>query len=153
MNEQITVDKFDLTTLRRRLASALDDLDSILKGEALKQTPVFDSLSKQERIQYITHGVTRFYDISKADLAKRTNNPYAVQRRHYVSKILYDYVPLGYDEIAKCLGYSNHTAVLAGVQKMNDYLSDEVYGDSRVKATWNSLVGYLELTKAPVPCV
>lgn len=105
-------------------------------------------LPLKDRVEYIVDGVCRFYDIEREDLKKRST--VMIKRRHYAARLLRDYTPLNQMEIATILGYKNHSNVNINLQRMDEKMSSEPWGDSRMRAVYDSLIEFLALPSKPI---
>ena len=131
--------KQDLLIIKRSLLKQVEKIDKLLEDER----PAFEKLTISEQVEYILNGVCDFWGIEMKELLKKNNR--VAYRRSYAAVLLRDYTGLINADIARELKYSNHSTALSAINKMDDKLSNKVYGDSRVRAIYENLIDYLEL--------
>jgi len=131
--------KQDLLTIKRSLLKQIEKIDKLLEDEK----PAFEKLPQSEQVEYILYGVADFWDIGLKDLLKKTR--VMASKRNYAAILLRDYTDLTNADIARELRYTNHSTAWTNIDKMDDKLSNKVYGDSRVRAIYENLIDYLEL--------
>ena len=133
--------KEEVMGIKRTLEKLLERIDAILEKEGANVN--FDTMTMVERGDYILDGACNFWGLRREDLLKKNNK--LSNRRGYVATILRDYAKMGQQEIHELMKYSNHSSVTVLLRNMDNKLSPESWGDSRMRAVYKSLLEYLNL--------
>lgn len=140
MKNKLTMKEQDIIGVRRSLELLIERIDIILGDNGQKP---FEKMNIYEKEDYIINGLCNFWGIQKRDLLKKNNS--LASRRGYAAILLRDYANMGQEEIGGCLGYSNHSSVTKLLTNMDQKLSEEFWGDSRMRAVYKNIVKYLNL--------
>jgi chromosomal replication initiation ATPase DnaA len=93
----------------------------------------------------IINGVCSYYGISKDTLKKRARTAYLVSRRRIATKLLHEYTSKNLQDIANILGYRNHATIIHHLRRIDEELSDNVYGNNKLKAEYKAVLNHLNL--------
>lgn len=152
MNNDITFTPTTLRALKMDLLNVVDRIDKAVEFLGESAETDLTALPPRERAEYIIEGSCRFFGDRIEDVRRRVNTGAVVSHKRYISKLLYDFALLSHDDIGDYVGLTR-SSVTIGLQKLNEQLSDQMFGDPRVKTIWASLVAYLKLDKVPALCV
>lgn len=103
-------------------------------------------MTQPEKVDYILTRGCKYFGIAKADLVKNIGaKSYLWDKKRVLAYILDKHTPANIKDIQKSLGYKSHATILFHISKMEDSLSDQVYGDDKIKMVYKELIQYLEL--------
>jgi len=129
----------ELKSIRRSLDGIIERIDSILEEEK----PSFGGMTLTEQIDYIIDGVCDFWDIPRKELLKKNN--IMARRRQYAIMLIRDYTAASQKEMANAVGLTQSNSAYKAIVSMEEKLSNQPWGDSRMRRIYESLIRYLEL--------
>jgi len=98
-------------------------------------------MTQPELIQYIVTEGCKYLGI------KYPIEDYGVKNRKYIIMALRTYTLATYLEIARLLSFQGYLVVLKAHRRIEDELSDNVYGYEKTKLIYNNFLTYLKLQK------
>ena len=139
---EISVERAELLKIKRNAENIIKAIEGVL--DSSMDGSSFNRMSKTDKVEYIIDGVCAFYDIDRPTLLKKTSSGTVVNRRKYVTLLLFDYAHMDEGDIAVTMGY-NRAIPYHHLKDLNDKLSDTVFGEHRMKATYKSIREYLKI--------
>ena len=130
----------ELKSIKRTLEKLIERIDESFKGNSEVS---FNQMNKQEQTDYILDGLCDFWGIPRKALLNKSNA--IANKRGYACVLLRDYINMTRTETARIMGYTNHSSVSTVLQKMDENLSSEPWGDSRMRAVYKNIKEYLNL--------
>jgi len=151
MNNDIVFTPTTLRALKMELLNVIDRIDKAVEFVGESAETDLSALPQKERAEHVMGGACRFFGDRIEDVRKRVNTGAVVAHKRYIAKLLYDYALLRHEDIAEYVGLSR-SGVTNSILKLNDQLSDRMFGDPRVNTIWAILLAYLKLDKIPSLC-
>jgi chromosomal replication initiation ATPase DnaA len=130
----------ELRSIKRVLEGLVQRIDHALNDETA--TP-FKEMTAKQQSDYIIDGVCDFWEIDRKELLKKNNG--VAGRRRYAAALMRDYTDMTQDEMAKALGFENHSNLNTSLKRLDEKMSEESWGDSRMRAIYKNLIKYLNL--------
>jgi chromosomal replication initiation ATPase DnaA len=130
----------ELRSIKRVLEGLVQRIDHALEGK--EQTPI-KNMTVQQQSDYILDGVCDFWEISRKELLKKNN--VTARRRRYAAALMRDYASMSQEDMASVLGYENHSNLNTSLKRLDEKMSEESWGDSRMRAIYKNLIKYLNL--------
>jgi chromosomal replication initiation ATPase DnaA len=130
----------ELRSIKRVLEGLVQRIDHALNDETA--TP-FKEMTAKQQSDYIIDGVCDFWEIDRKELLKKNNG--VAGRRRYAAVLMRDYASMSQEDMASVLGYENHSNLNRALKRMDEKLSEESWGDSRMRAIYENLIKYLNL--------
>jgi len=103
-------------------------------------------MTQAEKIEYILDKSCEYFGMSRADLISRkfTKIERAIHSK-FIIKALRDNTMLPTAQIASLLGYKSNANVLYHNEVISDEVSDECYGNAKIKRLYKEYLNHLNL--------
>ena len=142
---KVEIERASLLQIKRNAQNVIKHIEDVLAG--IDDGSSFERMTHQEKADFILDGTCAFFNVTKQDLLKRTNNSTTISRKKYLIYLLHVYVHWVYQDISDYLGYVSHATAYKHIEDMKLRLSEGHFGDGVIRNTYASLIEYIGLNK------
>jgi chromosomal replication initiation ATPase DnaA len=104
-------------------------------------------MTQPEKIDYILQKSCDYFGIDRDKVQSRVGKGRSPlwPKKRFIAYVLYKHTASTIPEIVSLLGYSQYTTVFRNIKGIEEELSEEFYGNEKVKSVYKELLSYLKL--------
>jgi chromosomal replication initiation ATPase DnaA len=100
---------------------------------------------RAKKIDDLVQRACDYYGVKKEDLCMSRKGTQLFRWKKYLVVVLYDHTDLSFTEIQSVLGYKSYNAMHYNYEVLKEQLSEDRFGDDKIKLSYNELLKHLGL--------
>ena len=103
-------------------------------------------LTQPQKIEFILNKGCEYFGLDREVISQNNiRGKSQWEKKRYFAPILYEHTAATLNEIATLLGFKDHSSVIYHMKKINEELSDAVYGSKKTRVIYKELLAYINL--------